>query len=273
MKAQCLQKVKVSNQCAVFVENRVTFCSATTHILNVSSNMKKVIQHIGLFLVLASCFSKQEDAVTKIELLNDIFIELIGTEYYYEKLPTPPMPLEYAENKEDSINHKIQKKKFDEAFDNPKLETRELILGIDPFHLNPKSEFRDWNIKKSSFPRTYYPDSIHSKDFDQLLTQLVDSTTFRKGKLELNKISKTGKYIIKDLRQLEKQNKEYWKSTYYRYIGSIRLSDFKINKKNDKAIFYFNFTCGSLCGSGEIILCIKENGKWKIADRNTLWVA
>lgn len=32
MKAQCLLKGKVSNQCAVFVENRVTFCAIMTPI-------------------------------------------------------------------------------------------------------------------------------------------------------------------------------------------------------------------------------------------------
>ncbi|WP_027391815.1 MULTISPECIES: hypothetical protein [Aquimarina] len=235
--------------------------------------MKKVIQYISLFLVLVSCFPKQKDAVTEIELLNDIFVELIGTEYYYEKLPIPPIPLQYAKNWQDSISHKIQKDKFDEAFNNPKLETKELVLGLDPFHLNSKKEFRSWNIKKSSFPRMYYSDTLHSLDFDQLFTQLVDSTTFKKGKLELNKISQTGKYIIKDLRKLEKQNKKYWNNTDYRFIGAIRFSDFKINPKNDRAVFYFNFTCGSLCGSGEIIFCLKENGKWKIVDRNTLWVS
>ena len=207
------------------------------------------------------------------ELINDIFLDLVGTEYYYEELPVPPMPLEYAENKQDSINSQTQNEKFDEAVNNPKLDKAELVLGIEPYHLNPKREFRDWNIQDSSFPRMYYPDSLHSKDFDHLLTRLVDSTDFKHGKLELSKLTQTGNYIVKDLGQLEKQNKEYWKSTEYRYIASIRFSDFKMNRNNDKVIFYFDFLCGRLCGSGEIIFCIIENGKWKIVNRNMLWVS
>jgi hypothetical protein len=235
--------------------------------------MKKVILYTSLFSLLVNCLPKPDNTVIEMELLNDIFLELVGTEYYYEKLPIPPMPLEYAENNQDSVNYYIQKEIFDEAYDNPKLDKAELVLGIEPNHINPKMEFKGWHIQESSFPRMYYPDSLHSKDFDQLLTQLVDSTLFKKGKLELSKLTQTGNYIIKDLGQLEKQNKEYWENTEYRYMGSISFSDFKINQKKDKAIFYFDLICGSLCGSGEIIFCIKENGKWKIADRNMLWVS
>ena len=235
--------------------------------------MKKVIIYISFSFILVSCLFKKDNTDSEIKLLNDIFIELIGTEYYYEKLPIPPMPIEYAENKQDSINYQTQKKKFDEAFENPKLDKAKLVLGISSDFNNPRRKFRDWNTQESSFPRKYYPDSLHSKDFDQLLTQLVDSTAFEKGKLELIKLTQTGKYIIKDLGQLEKQKKEYWKSIEYRYIASIRFSDFKFSKNNNKAIFYFDFFCGNLCGSGEIIFCIKENDKWKIVNRNMLWVS
>ena len=243
------------------------------HSRTVSGNMKKLVLVSILLSVLVCCLPKTDNTNSEMELLNDIFLELVGTEYYYEKLPIPPMPLEYAENNQDSINYEIEKVKFDEAFDNPQLEKADLVLGIEPYHLNPKMEFRDWETEKSSFPRMYYRDSLHSKDFDKLLSQLVDSTIFHKGKLELTKLTKTGRYIIKDLGQLEKQNKEYWKNTDYRYIASIRFSDFRINREKDKALFYFSFLCGDLCGSGEIIFCIKEDGKWKIVDRNTLWVS
>ncbi|WP_343914900.1 hypothetical protein, partial [Aquimarina litoralis] len=40
MKAQCLQNGKVSNQCAEKLKSKVTFCSATTHILNVVRKLK-----------------------------------------------------------------------------------------------------------------------------------------------------------------------------------------------------------------------------------------
>ncbi|AIZ42457.1 hypothetical protein [Cellulophaga baltica] len=234
--------------------------------------MKKLILFSNLFFLLASCSPKSQSTISEMELLNDIFIELVD-EYYYEKLPIPPMPLEYAENKQDSLNYQIEKEKFDEAVDNPKLEKADMVLGIEPYHINPKREFRTWYSNDSSFPRMHYKDSLHSEDFDNLLIQLIDSTKFNKGKLELDKLNEKGRYIIKDLGKLEKENKEYWNSSEYRYVASIRFSDFKVNQTNDKAIFYFDFFCGSLCGSGEIIFCIKEGGKWKIADRNALWVS
>lgn len=235
--------------------------------------MNKLILISSLFFLLVSCLPKSGSANSEMELLDDIFLDLVGTDYYYEKLSIPTMPLEYAENKQDSLNHKIQKEKFKEAFDRPKLEKADLVIGIDPYNLNPKREFKSWYIDDSDFPRIHYNDTLHSKDFDHLFFQLIDSTKFKRGKLELDSLHKKGRYIVKDLFQLEKENKEYWRSSEYRYIASIRFSDFKINQKNDKAIFYYDFFCGELCGSGEIILSIKENGKWKIADRYMLWVS
>ncbi len=96
------------------------------------------------------------------ELLNDIFLELVGTQYYYEELPIPPMPLEFAENKQDSLNYQIEKEKSDEAFDNPKLEKADLVIGIEPYHLNPKKEFKDWDTDDSSFPRMCSPRKLRN---------------------------------------------------------------------------------------------------------------
>ena len=239
----------------------------------VSIYMKKLILISNLLLLLASCLSSSNNTSSEMELLNDVFVELVGTEYYYEKLPIPPIPLEYAENKQDSLNYLIKKEKIDEAFKNPKLEKMDLLIGIEPYHLNPKRQFKYWHIDNSSSPRIHYKESLHSKDFDNLLIQLIDSTKFKKGKIELDKLYKKGRYVIKDLGQLKKDKTEYWNSSEYRYVASIRFSDFKINQKNNKAIFYFDFLCGKLCGTGEIIFCIKQGGKWKIVERNTLWVS
>ncbi|THD67408.1 hypothetical protein E7Z59_07030 [Robertkochia marina] len=235
--------------------------------------MKKVIFYIFIISVLCSCTSNTRKTFSEIEILNDVFLDLIGTQYYYEELPIPPLPLEYAENKQDSLRYKIQKEQFDEAYDNPKLDSSKLVIGILPSFINPKQAFEYWNPKQESFPRIHYSPELHSKEFDQLLTKMVDSTDFNPGKIELNALKNKGRYIIKDLAILASQDPEYWKSPDYRYIGSIRFSDFKINKNNDKAIFYYSMPCGRLCGSGELIFCVKSNGKWKIADTIQLWVS
>lgn len=232
--------------------------------------MKYLVPLFILLSILSSCWQKHDNDM---ELLNDIFLELVGTEYYYEELPAPPMPLEYAENKQDSINYQIQKRIFDEAYDNPKLDTAKLVLGVAGYHVKPIPESINWSTQETFQPRMYYPDSLHSKDYDKLLLDLADSTVFDKGEIDLAKLTQTGKYIIKDLDQLEKQNKEYWKSTEYRYIASLRFSDFRMNEDRNKAVFYYDFLCGPLCGAGEIIVCSKVNGKWKILYRNMLWVS
>ncbi len=52
MMAQCLQKVKVSNQCAGLSKIKVTFCPATTHILNVLSHYRNLEIENKILLVL-----------------------------------------------------------------------------------------------------------------------------------------------------------------------------------------------------------------------------
>lgn len=57
-KTQCLQKIKISNQCVNKSESKVTFCPATTHILNVVHNcMKKgILLILGIGLAIGILF-------------------------------------------------------------------------------------------------------------------------------------------------------------------------------------------------------------------------
>ena len=235
--------------------------------------MKGPILLFALISLFIGCSPKVPNTDPEIEILNDIFLELVGTEYYYKKLPPPPMPLEYAENKQDSINYYINKEKYDSAFDGPKLDKSTLVIGMDPFPNNPKRVFRDWDIQDTVFLRSHYTDSIHSKDFDQLLSRLVDSTDFKNKKLVLSQLKYTGRYVLKDLGKLDEQKTAYWKSEKFRYIASIKFSDIKINTQHNKAVFYLDFLCGKLCGSGEIIFCQKIATRWQIVDRYLIWVS
>ncbi|MDY8135444.1 hypothetical protein [Aquimarina sp. 2201CG5-10] len=82
-----MQKGKVGNQCAVFVENGVTFCPATTHILNVGSNLPKLMNKklILIFLITIVQNSRAQDCDFKIRNLSDILSvksELINKSEY-----------------------------------------------------------------------------------------------------------------------------------------------------------------------------------------------
>lgn len=236
--------------------------------------MKKILIIIWLCaMCMVSCSTSTTPAKENVTLLNNVFLELIGTDYYNEEPPLPPMPLEYAKTKQDSIEFFQKQSKLKEALEHPQLDTIDLVIGVAPFYINPKQEFRYWDTKDSLFPRAYYSDAIASSDFDQLFIALVDSTQYQKSSFDVHQLNDTGKYQIKDLSELEKEDNVYWKSSSYRYVASMYFSDIKMNKTQDKAIFYVIISCGELCGSGRIVFCVKEEGHWKVIERDTLWVS
>jgi hypothetical protein len=60
-------------------------------------------------------------------------------------------------------------------------------------------------------------------------------------------------------------------TTYGKGVGVIAISRLLFNDKFDKAIVYYEFNCGRLCGHGQLIFTEKNNGTWKIIEYKRLW--
>jgi len=41
----------------------------------------------------------------------------------------------------------------------------------------------------------------------------------------------------------------------------------------DQALVYRSYTCGPLCGAGELVFLVKEDGTWKILKTIDLWIS
>lgn len=57
------------------------------------------------------------------------------------------------------------------------------------------------------------------------------------------------------------------------YVGIFEISEVGFNQTKDKAVVYYEWFCGSLCGDGNLAILRKENGNWKIEEILNLWIS
>ncbi|HRZ48519.1 MAG TPA: hypothetical protein P5338_03900, partial [Bacteroidales bacterium] len=80
---------------------------------------------------LSSCISTTtEKENEELNILNQKFIELIGTEWYYEPLPIPPMPIWEESTREDSLRFEKESAEFEVLLNNRKLDTTVLKIYL-----------------------------------------------------------------------------------------------------------------------------------------------
>jgi hypothetical protein len=60
---------------------------------------------------------------------------------------------------------------------------------------------------------------------------------------------------------------------YSKPQGFMNPSRIPFNPTKTQALVYVGNLCGGLCGSGEIILLVKDDGTWKIKYSATTWVS
>ena len=53
----------------------------------------------------------------------------------------------------------------------------------------------------------------------------------------------------------------------------VSFSKVTPNSERTRAVFYYSIMCGHLCGSGELVFVKKNNGKWEVVERTTLWIS
>ena len=62
----------------------------------------------------------------EMNILNHTFLDLVGTGWYYEPLPIPPMPLWEESTKEDSLQFKSDSIEFEARLYNREIDTSDL---------------------------------------------------------------------------------------------------------------------------------------------------
>jgi hypothetical protein len=54
-------------------------------------------------------------------------------------------------------------------------------------------------------------------------------------------------------------------------IGVVAFSKLYFNRPGDKAVLFYEFTCGPSCGVGEVLFLQKGADTWEVAEYNRVW--
>ncbi len=68
----------------------------------------------------------------------------------------------------------------------------------------------------------------------------------------------------------------WWDEFYHRYPGSrgfVELSRVGFDPYRRQALVYAGWSCGGLCGQGNMIVLEKRDTGWKVVSKETLWVS
>lgn len=212
---------------------------------------------------LTSCNSATiEKEAEELNVLNQTFMELVGTEWYFEPLPVPPMPLCAESTKEDSLRFKKESIEFETLLNNRKLDTSELkIFLYDTLTTYKSNDFLEGVLTNRNFDANFPVDTSWIK-LIRKLNQMDAPLNFN-----LTEINQTGNY------NLVSQEEFNDTTDNKRRIGIMTLSRVAFSENLKRGVFYYSFYCGRLCGWGNIVFVEKKGDEWKIVGQREMWVS
>lgn len=213
--------------------------------------------------LLTSCISNTtEKESEELNILNQKFIELVGTEGYYEPLPVPPMPLWEESTREDSLRYEKESAEFENRLNNRKLDTSVLKIYLyDSLTSYESNDFLDGMLSPKNFEANFPVDTTWIK-LIRKLNRIESPKEF-----DINQITETGNYTL----VTESEFKDTTDNK--RRIGIMTMSRVAFSSDKKRAVFYYTFTCGGLCGWGSLVFIEKEGKEWKIVGQREMWVS
>jgi len=76
--------------------------------------------------------------------------------------------------------------------------------------------------------------------------------------------------LFSDRKELEKGWAKF-RGRYSKSAVMIEFSEIALSANNQRGVFYFIKSCGSLSAAGYIVFCYKENNEWKFIYTQSLW--
>ncbi|MFZ6664709.1 hypothetical protein [Peijinzhouia sedimentorum] len=198
----------------------------------------------------------------ELNILNQKFIELVGTGWYYEPLPVPPMPLWEESSQEDSLRFGNESTEFEELLNNRRLDTSELKIYLyDTLTTYKSNDFLEGILGQENFEANFPVDTTWIK-----LIRKLNRIENPKG-FDINQITKTGNYTLVT-------ESEFNDTTdYKRRIGMMTMSRVAFSENKERAVFYYTFSCGRLCGWGSIVFLARKDKEWEIVGQREMWVS
>lgn len=216
---------------------------------------------ILLFGIITGC-NFETAGQNELNVLNQTFIELVGTDWYYEPLPPPPMPLWEESTRDDSLRFKEDTLEYGELLDNRQLDTCVLKIYLyDTLTTYKANDFLEGMLSKNNFEANFPVDTTWIK-LIRKLNRIEEPKAF-----DINQVTETGSYTL--VSKAEFNNTTDSK----RRIGIMTMSRVAFSPDNKRGVFYYDFTCGGLCGWGSLVFIEKQEGAWKIVGERQMWVS
>lgn len=170
--------------------------------------------------------------------------------------------------------------RIDSTFSAGLIGEAQYVAIVDSLKLIRKVSGRKCRIEYSDQLGVHTRDSIFDDDIKQSIQEILGDNFF-KGHFEnlpinsvLDKLSRPAKFDISRLQIPYMDFVRHDRSTtgiYGRGIGVIAVSEIYFSDNYDKAILYYEFNCGPLCGHGQLVFLGKEGSEWKILEYKRVW--
>ena len=210
---------------------------------------------IAILIFSISSFSK---AQVYESVLNDCFLEIIGT-WYYEPFPPNPnyIQLDMFSTRQDSLDYIRLEKEYEIEKQKIELNNQRKIILINDNVVQLNSNAITDIIEQE----------IEDTNIVKLRKKLIDTSISPLKKIKIDEIENTGKY---ELVYLSKRNNL---KKPFRLVSKIYFSQIVYNETVDKALFYYHFYCGGECGYASLVYLEKENDKWILKEQIGLWIS
>jgi hypothetical protein len=170
------------------------------------------------------------------------------------------VPKTFSQTKMQETEYLAATREFINCFRSSEYPKKKVLL-VDKANMSEFKECYGWLFQDSTIFTTSEQQIIRTEIENPKVTQwtnsLVDSVNF----------------ISKDtITAIFKDRKRSWDYFYYHYGDRFHSFSAPIFLRNNTlCLFYADYSCGGLCGSGIIMLYRKENGVWKYVRKFCEW--
>lgn len=197
-----------------------------------------------------------DDQWLEFEIPREDTIRLSKTEIYLRDLKTFE-EFDWAQYRKDSVQ-------YEKELANPEYDSSKIILIQDSlFDFRKSHPVFEWDknywFTSEGFAWNVDPDTTWLPLFKELVENRSEPEF-----LNISNIKAPFPF---------RSAREFVRSDSNRIAAVIKFSKPVYNAQANKAALYYEFICGSLCGSGSILFLEHINGKWEIATSSMLWIS
>ena len=224
-------------------------------------NTVRIIGHSSiLFFILFVLASGCEGRISKedeLRLYNDIIDQIVYDNYYQSCLEESEVVYK------DFLSGRISEAAYLKIVDSLKAERKKngprcTISFRNHFGILGKNQTADTDVKFSL--QQSLNDDFLSDVFNSMPNDAIDKL-LSPASISLNDLKIEYLNIVPDS----------MRTSLGHGVGTLIISKVCFNESLDKGILYYEFSCGSLCGHGQIILVGKEKKGWSILKYKRVW--